>query len=106
VFDPLAIALIIAFNGLIGKSTKEKSEDDKVYEIYGEKSSDIEDNGKNLSEMPVIVEKNHQNPVEIPVIVENSHKEEPEMEFVPNPEELPEKAIARYDSSTGGYTYS
>jgi hypothetical protein len=44
VFDPLAIALIIAFNGLIGKK-KEKTYDlddlmEKNYELYG-------DNGKN-----------------------------------------------------------
>ena len=46
VFDPLAIALIIAFNGLIGKK-KEKTYDlddlmEKNYQIYG-------DNGKNSS---------------------------------------------------------
>jgi hypothetical protein len=46
VFDPLAIALIIAFNGLIGKK-KEKMYDlddlmEKNYQIYG-------DNGKNSS---------------------------------------------------------
>lgn len=65
VFDPLAVALIIAFNGLI-ESPKDKRrkilskmmEDDEklgLYEIYGD------DNGKNLTEkeeIPVIVENN------------------------------------------------
>ena len=61
VFDPLAIALIIAFNGLISKK-KEKKYDlsdlddlmEKNYQIYG-------DNGKNSSKESVfsdIVEKN------------------------------------------------
>ena len=58
VFDPLAIALIIAFNGLIGKK-KEKTYDlddlmEKNYQIYG-------DSGKNSSKESIfgdIVEKN------------------------------------------------
>jgi cell division protein FtsL len=92
VFDPLAIALVIAFNGLIGKTTEEKQEDDKVYEIYGEKPSDTEDNGKNLSEKQVTIEKNPQNSDESQIIVENIPTEEPEMEFIPNPEEIQPKA--------------
>ena len=36
VFDPLAVALIIAFNGLIMKR-KEEIEDTKEYEVYGDK---------------------------------------------------------------------
>jgi hypothetical protein len=36
VFDPLAVALIIAFNGLIMKR-KEHDEDTKEYEVYGDK---------------------------------------------------------------------
>ena len=36
VFDPLAVALIIAFNGLIMKR-KEDEEDTKEYEVYGDK---------------------------------------------------------------------
>jgi len=36
VFDPLAVALIIAFNGLIMKR-KEDDEDTKEYEVYGDK---------------------------------------------------------------------
>lgn len=106
VFDPLAIALVIAFNGLIGKKREENLQTDKAYEIYGEKSSDTDDNGKNLPENPVILENSHQKPEETPIIVENSNNEEPEMEFIPNPEELPRKQIARYDPNTGGYTYS
>jgi hypothetical protein len=58
VFDPLAIALIIAFNGLIGKK-KEKTYDlddlmEKNYQIYG-------DSGKNSTkdeETPILVTKN------------------------------------------------
>jgi hypothetical protein len=37
VFDPLAIALIIAFNGLIMKRKEEETEDTKEYEVYGDK---------------------------------------------------------------------
>ena len=61
VFDPLAVALIIAFNGLVLPKTKtreelltEMMENYKNYEVYG-------DNGKNLpkkEENPVIVENN------------------------------------------------
>jgi hypothetical protein len=58
VFDPLAIALIIAFNGLIGKK-KEKTYDlddlmEKNYQIYG-------DSGKNSTkdeETPILATKN------------------------------------------------
>ena len=84
VFDPLAVALIIAFNGLISnKKSKQKEilvemmeNDEKLglYEIYGDKKEDIvenipqniEDSGKNLpkqEEIPVIVE----NPIRIPI---------------------------------------
>ena len=37
VFDPLAVALIIAFNGLIMKRKEEEIEDNKEYEVYGDK---------------------------------------------------------------------
>jgi NACalpha-BTF3-like transcription factor len=77
VFDPLAIALVIAFNGMVYKKPEVTTEDtnklDKTYEIYGEKSS--------------LVENIPQKPDEIPVIVENSQQEEPEVEFIPNLEE-------------------
>lgn len=77
VFDPLAVALIIAFNGLItDKKRKQKEilaemmENDQklgLYEVYGDKKEDIvenisqnvEDNGKNSTkteENPFIVE--------------------------------------------------
>jgi hypothetical protein len=39
VFDPLAVALIIAFNGLI---MKRKEEDNKEYEVYGDKEKQKE----------------------------------------------------------------
>jgi hypothetical protein len=77
VFDPLAIALIIAFNGLIGdkkakqrKILTEMMENDQklgLYEVYGDKKEDLVENnlqkedfsGKNLpieEETPIIVE--------------------------------------------------
>ena len=37
VFDPLAVALIIAFNGLIMKRKEGEIEDTKEYEVYGDK---------------------------------------------------------------------
>jgi hypothetical protein len=60
VFDPLAIALIIAFNGLIGKK-KEKTYDlddlmEKNYQIYG-------DNGKNSSKESVFGDIVEENPI-------------------------------------------
>jgi hypothetical protein len=81
VFDPLAIALIIAFNGLISdKKTKQREiltemmkNDQKLglYEVYGDKKEDlveknsqnIEDSGKKPTleeEIPFNVEKNQQ----------------------------------------------
>jgi len=79
VFDPLAVALIIAFNGLIDDKKKKKpdfkdldelmEENYKNYQVYGDKKEDIvenisqntEDNGKNSTkeeEVPIIVENN------------------------------------------------
>jgi hypothetical protein len=63
VFDPLAIALIIAFNGLIGKK-KEKTPDfsdldelmEKNYQIYG-------DNGKNSSKESIFGDIVEENPI-------------------------------------------
>jgi len=84
VFDPLAVALIIAFNGLVSDKKRKQKEilteimenDEKLglYEIYGDKKQDIvenisentEDSGKNLpkeEENSVIVE----NPLRIPI---------------------------------------
>ena len=84
VFDPLAVALIIAFNGLISdKKSKQKEaliemmkNDQKLglYEVYGDKKEDLveniqqntEDSGKNLTkfeEKQNIVE-NSQQPVD------------------------------------------
>jgi hypothetical protein len=81
VFDPLAVALIIAFNGLIetkkqkrGRLLTEMMENDQklgLYEIYGDEnkplvennSQNIEDSGKNLTleeETSIIVENNPQ----------------------------------------------
>jgi hypothetical protein len=77
VFDPLAVALIIAFNGLIGKKREEfvydegklddlMEENYKNYQIYG-------DSGKNSTkeqENEVIVENNIENKSEEPKIDE------------------------------------
>jgi hypothetical protein len=67
VFDPLAVALIIAFNGLISdKKRKQKEilvemmENDEnlgLYEIYGDSKEDVVENiPQNIEETPVIVE--------------------------------------------------
>jgi hypothetical protein len=60
VFDPLAIALIIAFNGLIGKK-KEKTYDlddlmEKNYQIYG-------DSGKNSTKESIFSDIVEENPI-------------------------------------------
>jgi len=79
VFDPLAVALIIAFNGLVSDKKKKQRDiltemmenDEKLglYEVYGDTKEDIvennlqniENSGKNLpieEETPIIVENN------------------------------------------------
>ena len=79
VFDPLAVALIIAFNGLISDKKRKQKEilvemmenDEKLglYEVYGDKKEDvvennsqnIEDDGKNsdtLEDSEIIMENN------------------------------------------------
>lgn len=81
VFDPLAVALIIAFNGLISdkkrkqkKALTEMMENDQklgLYEVYGDKKEDIieniqqntEDNRKNsdvLEDSEIIIENNEE----------------------------------------------
>lgn len=93
VFDPLAIALIIAFNGLILKKPV-KSDDngssntdivEKNYQIYGD------------------IGKNSEKPEEITDIVENNSNIDNISEIQ---QEEPKKQVARYDPNTGGYTYS
>lgn len=92
VFDPLAIALVIAFNGMMRKKPEATTEDtdkhDKTYEIYGEKPIIVE----NIFQKPDDSGKFSPKPDEMPVIVENSQQEEPEMEFIPNPEEIQPKS--------------
>jgi hypothetical protein len=86
VFDPLAVALIIAFNGLVSDKKRKQKEaliemmenDQKLglYEVYGDTKEDIvenipqntEDSGKNL---PI--------QEETPVIMENISKEKAEI---------------------------
>lgn len=79
VFDPLAVALIIAFNGLVSDKKRKQKEilteimenDEKLglYEVYGDTEEDLveniyentEDSGKNSikeEEVPIIVENN------------------------------------------------
>jgi hypothetical protein len=74
VFDPLAVALIIAFNGLIGDKKKKQREilteimesDEKLglYEIYGDKNEIIEENIVNETEKNEINEKKEIEPIE------------------------------------------
>ena len=87
VFDPLAVALIIAFNGLIEDKKKKRSrlltemmENDQklgLYEVYGDNKEDLvenisqntEDGGKNLpieEETPIIVENIEQKEEQLP----------------------------------------
>ena len=83
VFDPLAVALIIAFNGLI-ETPKQKQrqiltemmENDQklgLYEVYGDTKEDlVENNPQNTEDSgkkPTLEE-------EIPIIVENNQQEE------------------------------
>ena len=83
VFDPLAVALIIAFNGLIDDKKKKREEiltemmenDQKLglYEVYGDGLDDLmEENYKNYDNSG----KNSTKEEEIPVIMENNPKEE------------------------------
>jgi hypothetical protein len=97
VFDPLAVALIIAFNGLIGDTKKKQREiltemmenDQKLglYEVYGDTKEDIvenisqniDDSGKNLpieEETPIIVEN----------IIKNEEKPQKEVPYWEKPE--------------------
>jgi hypothetical protein len=82
VFDPLAVALIIAFNGLISdKKRKQKEvliemmrEDEELglYEVYGDKKEDIVENiSQNTEDSEKIPTKDEENEV----IVENNQQE-------------------------------
>jgi hypothetical protein len=83
VFDPLAVALIIAFNGMIGEKKRKQREiltemmenDQKLglYEIYGDANEDIvENNSQNIEDSGKISTLEE----EISVIVEKSQQEE------------------------------
>ena len=88
VFDPLAVALIIAFNGLIGVKKRSREEllsemtenNQKMglYEVYGDTNEDImenisqniENSGKNtekLEDAEIIMENNQKEPIRIPI---------------------------------------
>ncbi len=69
VFDPLAVALIIAFNGLVSDKKKKQREiltemmenDEKLglYEVYGDTKEDLVENNPPIEEeTPIIVENN------------------------------------------------
>jgi hypothetical protein len=123
VFDPLAVALIIAFNGLI-ETKKQKQRrllgemmeyDQKLglYEVYGDTNDDIVENnlqkdkdiGKNLpikEEIPVIVENTPQEEEQIPNLKweEFMHPEYPwnnKKLWINNP-----KAVQYWLNSKGG----
>jgi hypothetical protein len=83
VFDPLAVALIIAFNGMIGEKKRkqrkiltEMMENDQklgLYEIYGDETEPlVENNPQNIEDSGKISTLEE----EIPVIVENNPQEE------------------------------
>jgi hypothetical protein len=83
VFDPLAVALIIAFNGLIEDKKKKQREiltemmrgDEELglYEIYGDKKEDlVENNSQNTEDSG----KKSTLEEETPIIVENISQEE------------------------------
>lgn len=123
VFDPLAVALIIAFNGLISDKKRKQREiltemmenDQKLglYEVYGDKKEDIvenisqntEDSGKKPTleiENEVIVEKNQQNEEKLPKLQweEYMHPEFPwnnKKMWINNP-----KAVNYWLSTKGG----
>jgi hypothetical protein len=74
VFDPLAVALIIAFNGLISDKKQKQKEilvemmqnDEKLglYEVYGDKKEVIEENIVNETEKNEINETKEVEPIE------------------------------------------
>jgi hypothetical protein len=82
VFDPLAVALIIAFNGLISQKKKEQKEhiveimenDEKLglYEIYGDKKEVIEENIVNETEKNEINEKKEDESIGVDVVVDDA----------------------------------
>jgi len=87
VFDPLAVALIIAFNGLITDKKRKQKEiltemmknDQKLglYEVYGDKKEDlVENNSQNTNFNGKILSKEE----ETPPIVENILQSEKDAE--------------------------
>jgi ABC-type Na+ efflux pump permease subunit len=90
VFDPLAVALIIAFNGMVSNKKRKTKEiltemmenDQKLglYEIYGDKKEDVVEN---IFENESYSGKNSIKEEETPIIVEN----------ISNPEESIEQTL-------------
>jgi hypothetical protein len=103
VFDPLAIALIIAFNGLIGKKTENTpnyndlddlmEENYKNYEVYGDKKEDLVENE------PIIEQ------IEEPEVIEEKPKniwEEPGFNWENRSSWVNNPAAVRYWMKNGG----
>jgi hypothetical protein len=103
VFDPLAIALIIAFNGLIGKNQKKKEDiigemvenNQKMglYEVYGDKKEDLVEN------TPIVEE------IEEPKEMEETPKnawEEPGFDWENRSSWVNNPAAVRYWMKNGG----
>jgi len=103
VFDPLAIALIIAFNGLIGKK-KEDLDDlmEKNYQIYGDsgKNSSKEEQTEVLVENTPIIEQ-----IREPEVIEQKPKniwEEPDFNWENRSSWVNNPAAVRYWMKNGG----
>ena len=103
VFDPLAIALIIAFNGLIADKTNKREyilgqmvEDNQkmgLYEVYGDKKEDLVENA------PIIEQ------IEEPEIIEEKPKniwEEPDFNWENRSSWVNNPAAVRYWMKNGG----
>ena len=83
VFDPLAVALIIAFNGLISDKKRKQKEiltemmenDQKLglYEVYGDKKEDLVEN---ISQSTEYIGKNSEKLEDSEIIVENNYEDD------------------------------
>jgi hypothetical protein len=117
VFDPLAIALIIAFNGLIGvkKKTKEEllseitetNQKMGLYEVYGDSKEDIVENiSPKEEEIPIIVENTPiVEEIEEPKEMEETPKnvwEEPDFDWENRSSWVNNPAAVRYWMKNGG----
>jgi hypothetical protein len=117
VFDPLAVALIIAFNGLIGKNQKkqediigemvENNQKMGLYEVYGDSKEDIVENiSPKEEEIPIIVENTPIiEEIEEPKVIEETPKnawEEPGFDWENRSSWVNNPAAVRYWMKNGG----